>query len=63
MNNFSWLPGEAVNGFAASPEMTRLYLVLTVRRLTETGVDCSFSAFVDFAGHMAEGVLENVEQQ
>ena len=64
LDNFSWLPGEAVNWFAAGPEMTRLYLVLTAQRLRETGVDRSFAALVDFAaGHTPEGVLEHVEQQ
>jgi hypothetical protein len=63
LNNFSWLPGEAVNGFVGSPELTRLYLVVTARRLMEIGVDRSLSALVDFAGHTAEGVLENVEHK
>jgi 2-polyprenyl-6-methoxyphenol hydroxylase-like FAD-dependent oxidoreductase len=63
-NNFSWASCEAVNWFAAGPEMTRLYLVMTAQRLRETGVDRSFTALVDFAaGHTPEGVLENVEQQ
>ena len=64
LDNFSWLPGEAVNWFAAGPEMTRLYLVLTARRLRETGVDRSFAALVEFAaGHTPEGFFEHVEQQ
>ena len=44
--------------------MTRLYLVMTARRLRETGVDRSFAALVAFAaGHTPEGTLQNVEQQ
>src|SRR3954462_13807840 len=39
VHNFSWLPGEAVSWFAAGPEMTRLYLVMIVPRLHQTGVD------------------------
>jgi len=63
-NNFSWSPVEAVNWFAAGPEMTRLYLVMSAQRLRETGVDRSFAALVDYAaGHTPQGVLENVEQQ
>jgi 2-polyprenyl-6-methoxyphenol hydroxylase-like FAD-dependent oxidoreductase len=63
-DNFSWAPGEAVNWFAAGPEMTRLYLIMTAPRLQETGVDRSFAALVDFAaGHMPEGALPSVEQQ
>jgi menaquinone-9 beta-reductase len=64
LDHFSWVPGEAVNWFAAGPDMTRLYLVMTARRLRETGVDRSFAALVDFAaGHTQEGVLDHVEQQ
>ena len=63
-DNFSWDSCEAVNWFAAGPEMTRLYLVMTAQRLRETGVDRSFAALVDFAArHTPEGALENVEQQ
>jgi menaquinone-9 beta-reductase len=63
-NNVSWVPVEAVNWFAAGPEMTRLYLVMTGQRLRETGIDRSFAALVDFAaGHTPEGTLQNVEQQ
>ena len=61
---FSWLPGEAVNWFAAGPEMTRLYLVMTAQRLRETGVDRSFAALVEFAaGHTPAGALDSVVQQ
>jgi 2-polyprenyl-6-methoxyphenol hydroxylase-like FAD-dependent oxidoreductase len=64
LDNFSWVPGEAVNWFAAGPEMTRLYLIMTAQRVRETGVDRSFAALIDFAaGHTPEGVLEHVEQQ
>jgi menaquinone-9 beta-reductase len=63
-DNFYWAPGEAVNWFAAGPEMTRLYLVMTAQRLRETGVDRSFPALIAFAaGHMPEGALQDVEQQ
>jgi menaquinone-9 beta-reductase len=63
-NNFSWASGEAVNWFAAGPEMTRLYLVMTAQRLQETGVVRSFAALVAFAaGHAPDGTLEHVEQQ
>jgi menaquinone-9 beta-reductase len=63
-NSFSWAPVEAVNWFAAGPEMTRLYLVMTAQRLRETGVDRSFAALIDFAArHAPQGLLENVEQQ
>jgi 2-polyprenyl-6-methoxyphenol hydroxylase-like FAD-dependent oxidoreductase len=63
-DNVSWVPVEAVNWFAAGPEMTRLYLVMTSQRLQETGVDRSFTALVAFASaHTPEGALENVEQQ
>ena len=63
-NNFSWADCAAVNWFAAGPEMTRLYLVMTAQRLRETGVDRSFPALVDFAaGHTPEGALHNIEQQ
>ena len=63
-DNVSWIPGEAVNWFAAGPEMTRLYLVMTAQRLRETGVDRSFAALVDYAaGHTPEGALQDVEQQ
>jgi 2-polyprenyl-6-methoxyphenol hydroxylase-like FAD-dependent oxidoreductase len=64
VHNVSWLPGEAVSWFAAGPEMTRHYLVMTAPRLHQTGVDRSFSSLVDVAaGHTQEGVLEDVEQQ
>jgi 2-polyprenyl-6-methoxyphenol hydroxylase-like FAD-dependent oxidoreductase len=63
-DNVAWVPVEAVNWFAAGPEMTRLYLVMTAQRLQETGVDRSFAALVDFAaGHAPEGALQDVEQQ
>ena len=63
-DNFSWASCEAVNWFAAGPEMTRLYLVMPAQRLRETGVDRSFPALVAFAArHTPEGALENVEQQ
>ena len=48
-DNFSWVPAEAVNWFAAGPELTRLYLVMPAQRLRETGVDRSFAALVAFA--------------
>jgi 2-polyprenyl-6-methoxyphenol hydroxylase-like FAD-dependent oxidoreductase len=63
-DNFTWADCEAVNWFAAGPEMTRLYLVMSAQRLRETGVDRSFAALVAFAAqHMPEGALEQVEQQ
>ena len=63
-DNFTWADCAAVNWFAAGPEMTRLYLVMTAQRLQETGVDRSFAALVAFAAeHMPQGALENVEQQ
>jgi menaquinone-9 beta-reductase len=63
-NNFSWASCEAVNWFAAGPEMTRLYLVMPAQRMRETGVDRSFSALVAFAAeHMPERALQDVEQQ
>jgi len=63
-DNVSWTPVEAVNWFAAGPEMTRLYLVMTAQRLRETGVDRSFTALVAFAAEYApEGALQDVEQQ
>ena len=63
-DNVSWVPGEAVNWFAAGREMTRLYLVMTAQRLRETEVDRSFTTLVNFAtGHMPKGALQDVEQQ
>lgn len=63
-DNFSWADCAAVNWFAAGPEMTRLYLVMTAQRLRETGVDRSFAGLVDFtARHAPEGALQHVEQQ
>jgi 2-polyprenyl-6-methoxyphenol hydroxylase-like FAD-dependent oxidoreductase len=63
-SNFSWVSGEAVSWFAAGPEMTRIYLIMSAQRLGETGVDRSFTALVDYAiGHLPEGALQNVEQQ
>jgi menaquinone-9 beta-reductase len=63
-SNFSWADCEAVTWFAAGPEMTRLYLVMSAQRLRETGVDRSFAALIDFAaGHTPEGALQDVEQQ
>ena len=63
-DNFTWVPCEAVNWFAAGPEMTRLYLVMSAQRLRETGVDRSFDTLVAFAAqHMPEGALEHVEQR
>jgi 2-polyprenyl-6-methoxyphenol hydroxylase-like FAD-dependent oxidoreductase len=63
-DNVAWVPVEAVNWFAAGPEMTRLYLVMTAQRLQETGVDRSFAALIAFAaGHTPEGALQYVEQQ
>ena len=63
-HNFSWVPVEAAAWFAAGPEMTRLYLVMSPQRLQETGVDRSFAALIDFAArHTPQGALDNVEQQ
>ena len=63
-DNFTWVPCEAVNWFAAGPEMTRLYLVMSAERLRETGVDRSFATLVAFAAqHMPEGALQHAEQQ
>src|SRR5215217_7388188 len=63
-DNVSWVPVEAVNWFAAGPEMTRLYLVMPAQRLRETGVDRSFAALVAFAAeHTPQGALQNAEQQ
>jgi 2-polyprenyl-6-methoxyphenol hydroxylase-like FAD-dependent oxidoreductase len=63
-DNFAWFDGEAVNWFAAGPEMTRLYVVMTAARLRETGIDRSFPALVDFAAaQMPEGSLANVTQE
>ncbi len=63
-SNFSWVSGEAVSWFAAGPEMTRIYLIMSAQRLGETGVDRSFTALVDYAiGHLPEGALQHVEQQ
>jgi 2-polyprenyl-6-methoxyphenol hydroxylase-like FAD-dependent oxidoreductase len=63
-DNFSWADCAAVNWFAAGPEVTRLYLVMTAQRLRATGVDRSFAALVDFAaGHAPEGTLRDIEQQ
>jgi 2-polyprenyl-6-methoxyphenol hydroxylase-like FAD-dependent oxidoreductase len=63
-DNVAWVPVEAVNWFAAGPEMTRLYLVMTAQRLQETGVDRSFAALIAFAApHAPEGALQDVEQQ
>ena len=63
-DNFTWVPCEAVNWFAAGPEMTRLYLVMTAERVRATGVDRSFAALVAFAAqHMPEGALQHVDQQ
>ncbi len=63
-DNFAWFDGEAVNWFAAGPEMTRLYVEMTAARLRETGIDRSFAAIVDFAAvQMPEGALANVTQE
>ncbi len=63
-DNVSWVPGEAVNWFAAGAEMTRLYLVMSAARLRETGVDRSFAAILDYASsHMPEGALEHARQE
>jgi 2-polyprenyl-6-methoxyphenol hydroxylase-like FAD-dependent oxidoreductase len=63
-DDFYWAPGEAVNWFAAGPEMTRLYLVMSAQRLHETGVDRSFDAIVAFASAvMPEGALGGVQQE
>jgi menaquinone-9 beta-reductase len=62
-DNVCWVAGEAVNWFAVGPEETRLYVVMTARRLRETGVGHSFPALVDFAGRfMPEGALVEAEQ-
>jgi menaquinone-9 beta-reductase len=63
-DNFSWADCAAVNWFAAGPEMTRLYLVMSAQRLRETGVDRSFATLVAFAAqHMPEGALDAVQQE
>jgi 2-polyprenyl-6-methoxyphenol hydroxylase-like FAD-dependent oxidoreductase len=63
-DNFAWFDGEAVNWFAAGPEMTRLYVEMNAARLRETGIDRSFAAIVDFAAkQMPEGALANVTQE
>ena len=62
-DNVAWINGEAVNWFAAGPDHTRLYVVMTTARLRETGVDRSFDALVAFAtAFMPEGALARVQQ-
>ena len=63
-DNVAWSGGEAVNWFAVSPEMHRLYVVMTAERLRQTGVDRSFAALVAFAaGFMPEGALAEARQE
>lgn len=62
-DNFAWIDGEAINWFAAGPEMTRLYIDMRAERLRETGIDRSFAALLDFAAaQMPEGALANAAQ-
>ena len=54
---------EAVNWFAAGPDHTRLYVLMTAARLRETGVDRSFERLIDYARPaMPAGALDEVEQ-
>ena len=63
-DNFAWFDGEAINWFAAGPEMTRLYVEMTAARLRETGIDRSFPALIAFAAaQMPEGELASVTQE
>jgi menaquinone-9 beta-reductase len=63
-SNFSWVSGEAASWFAAGPELTRLYLIMSAQRLRATGVDRSFAALIEYATeHLPEGALQHVEQQ
>lgn len=62
-DNYWWRDGEAVNWFAAGPDRTRLYLLMTAQRLRETGVDRNFEAVVTFAAsEMPAGSLASAEQ-
>jgi 2-polyprenyl-6-methoxyphenol hydroxylase-like FAD-dependent oxidoreductase len=52
-----------VSWFAAGPELTRLYLLMTAQRLRETGVDRSFDALLAYAtSEMPEGSLTSAAQ-
>ena len=63
IDNYSWEDGEAVNWFAAGPELTRLYLLMTAERIRETGVDRSFQNVLDYAiPHMPAGSLDGAAQ-
>lgn len=55
---------EAVNWFAAGPDYTRIYLLMTAARLREIGADRSLAAIVSYAGDvMPEGALDDVRQE
>ncbi|MCA9876533.1 MAG: FAD-dependent monooxygenase [Thermomicrobiales bacterium] len=62
-DNFMWDACEAVNWFAAGPELTRLYLIMTAGRIRETGVDRSLESVLAYAApRMPGGSLDHVEQ-
>jgi len=63
IDSYWWRDSEAVNWFAAGPDRTRLYLIMTAQRLRETGVDRSFDALLAYAAQeMPEGSLASAEQ-
>lgn len=54
---------EAVNWFAAGPDHTRLYVLMTAARLRETGIDRSFATLIDYARPaLPPGALDAVAQ-
>lgn len=62
-DNYTWDAAEAVNWFAAGPELTRLYLVMTARRIRETGVDRSLEHVLAYAiPRLPPGSLDHVAQ-
>lgn len=62
-DNYCWKAGEAVNWFAAGPNLSRLYLIMSASRLRQTGVDRSFSALLAYAAErMPEGSLGLAQQ-
>ncbi len=63
VDNYSWEAGEAVNWFAAGPDLTRLYLIMQAERIRETGVDRSFEQVLAYANaHLPSGSLDQAQQ-
>lgn len=63
VDNYSWEAGEAVNWFAAGPDLTRLYLIMQAARIRETGVDRAFANVLTYANaRMPAGSLDHAQQ-